>query len=139
MAKVLVNIDVDDLDRGVRFYREGLGLRVGRRFGKGTIELLGAAAPIFLLRKEAGHACPLRGPPAGATTSRHWTPVHLDFAVDDLEAAVSAGAGRPAPPAEGDISDPRLGQDGAAGQSLRATGCCLLQFRERGYDAITSG
>ena len=26
------SIDVDDLERGVRFYTEGLGLRIGRRF-----------------------------------------------------------------------------------------------------------
>jgi catechol 2,3-dioxygenase-like lactoylglutathione lyase family enzyme len=30
---MLVNIDVDDLERGIRFYTEALGLRVERRFG----------------------------------------------------------------------------------------------------------
>jgi len=33
MAGLLVNIDVDDLQRGVAFYTEALGLHVGRRFG----------------------------------------------------------------------------------------------------------
>ena len=50
---LLVNIDVDDLDKGTRFYCDGLGLTVGRRFD-GWIELIGAAAPIYLLPKASG-------------------------------------------------------------------------------------
>jgi catechol 2,3-dioxygenase-like lactoylglutathione lyase family enzyme len=41
---LLVNVDVDDLERGTRFYCDGLGLKVGRRFD-GWTELVGAAAP----------------------------------------------------------------------------------------------
>jgi predicted enzyme related to lactoylglutathione lyase len=29
---LLVNVDVDDLEKATRFYCDGLGLRVGRRF-----------------------------------------------------------------------------------------------------------
>ena len=47
---LLVNIDVDDLEKATRFYCQGLGLRVGRRFD-GWTELVGAAAPIYLLPK----------------------------------------------------------------------------------------
>ena len=53
VVNLLVNIDVDDLEKATRFYCDGLGLRVGRRFD-GWIELLGAAAPIYLLPKAAG-------------------------------------------------------------------------------------
>ena len=42
---LLVNIDVDNLEKGTRFYCDGLGLRVGRRFD-GWVELLGADASI---------------------------------------------------------------------------------------------
>src|SRR5688572_26669139 len=53
-ADLLVNIDVDDLDKAVRFYGEAFGLEVGRRFGEDAVEMLGAAAPIYLLRKPSG-------------------------------------------------------------------------------------
>src|SRR4051812_42697115 len=93
-AALLINIDVDDLRKGERFYCEGLGLRVGRRF-EGWIELTGASAPIYLLPKPVGSAVS----PASAgkrNYGRHWTPVHLDFVVADigkaLERALAAGA-----------------------------------------------
>jgi len=37
---LLVNIDVDVLDRAVRFHTAAFDLRVGRRFGAGGVELL---------------------------------------------------------------------------------------------------
>ncbi|MGH8501644.1 MAG: VOC family protein [Gammaproteobacteria bacterium] len=33
MVEMLVNIDVDDLDKAIDFYGRALGLRVGRRLG----------------------------------------------------------------------------------------------------------
>ena len=53
--ELLVNIDVPDLERAVHFYTTALGLHVGRRFGASGVELLGLAAPIYLLVKAAGH------------------------------------------------------------------------------------
>ena len=128
---LLVNIDVDDLDRATAFYTAALPLRVGRRFGGGFVELLGAAAPIYLLAKPAGgEGAP--GCPRGY--GRHWTPVHFDFAVPDLDAAVArataAGAALEAPAASrawgriAMLADP-FGH-----------GFCLLEFGARGYDAI---
>jgi predicted enzyme related to lactoylglutathione lyase len=32
---LLVNLDVDDLEKAVRFYSSAFGLKVGRRFGPG--------------------------------------------------------------------------------------------------------
>ena len=83
---LLVNIDVSDLDRAVAFYTEAFGLSVARRFGAGAAELSGWPVRVYLLRKAQGSA--------GARESlrryeRHWTPVHLDVVVDDLEAALS--------------------------------------------------
>ena len=50
---LLVNIDVDDLAKGIAFYEKALGLRVGRRFEFG-VELLGASSAIYLLVKDEG-------------------------------------------------------------------------------------
>jgi predicted enzyme related to lactoylglutathione lyase len=83
----LVNIDVDDVPKAVAFYGSAFGLKVGRRFESSGVELLGGPAPIYLLVKVSGTA-------AASTTrqvrnyARHWTPVHLDFVVKDIEAAV---------------------------------------------------
>jgi catechol 2,3-dioxygenase-like lactoylglutathione lyase family enzyme len=85
MVAVLVCIDVGDVERGVEFYTRGLGLAVGRRHRGEWVELTGAPVPLMLLASPAGSpAC------AAATRhyDRHWTPVHLDFVVEDLRAAV---------------------------------------------------
>jgi predicted enzyme related to lactoylglutathione lyase len=84
---LLVNLDVDDLEKAVRFYSSVFGLKVGRRFGDFGVEMLGSSAPIYLLVKAPGTL-------ASHTTSqrrsyeRHWTPVHLDFVVEEIEPAV---------------------------------------------------
>lgn len=133
MPSLLVNIDVPDIDRGVAFYTQALGLRVGRRLGAGCVELLGAEVPVYLLEKAAG----TRIGPAGGDTrryERHWSPVHLDMVVDDLDnaitRAVSAGAIR-----EGDIIDAPYGRLAMFADPF-GHGFCLLEFSDRGYDAI---
>lgn len=84
---LLVNIDVPDLDAAVRFYTTAIGLRVGRTFGAFGVELLGAGAPVYLLVKDEGTAA--AGPmDQRRTYERHWTPVHLDFVVEDMGRAV---------------------------------------------------
>ena len=80
-------IEVDDLDRGLRFYVDGLGLHVLRHLTPKWVELAGAQVPIHLLARpeptfETGEHV------LAKDFERHWTPVHLDFVVDDLEAAV---------------------------------------------------
>src|SRR5215469_8597337 len=82
-----VCVDVSDLEAGIAFYRDGLGLRLGRRLGSKWAEMLGAQAPIDLLSNEAG-TLPVPGGTATREYTRHWTPVHVDLAVDDIEAAV---------------------------------------------------
>jgi len=49
---LLVNLDVDDLEKAVRFYGSAFGLKVGRRFGAFGVEMLGSSAPIYLLVKD---------------------------------------------------------------------------------------
>ena len=130
---ILVNIDVDDLERAIRFYSEAFGLMLSRRLGAGAVEMLGSTAPVYLLEKPAGTAV---APAAGQTRdyARHWTPVHLDFVVDDIEAAadraIAAGATQEA-----------LTTTSAWGRlALMAdpfgNGFCLVEFLGRGYDEI---
>jgi predicted enzyme related to lactoylglutathione lyase len=136
MARLLVNVDVDDLEKAERFYTSALGLRVGRRFGGGGVELIGAEAPIYLLVAAPGTA-PFRGAQAVRDYRRHWTPVHLDFAVDDIEAAVAravaAGARVEVP-----IAQHEYGKLAVLADPL-GHGLCLLQLEGRGYDEIATG
>jgi catechol 2,3-dioxygenase-like lactoylglutathione lyase family enzyme len=52
--KLLVNIDVPDLNAAREFYCAAFGLTVGRRLGEGVLELIGGPAPIYLL-ETIGH------------------------------------------------------------------------------------
>jgi predicted enzyme related to lactoylglutathione lyase len=89
MPGLRVCIDVDDLDSGISFYTRALGLTPGRRAGHEWSELLGAPCVIDLLAKPPGTAALPSGTRGLRDYDRHWTPVHLDFVVDDLDAAVS--------------------------------------------------
>jgi predicted enzyme related to lactoylglutathione lyase len=88
VVELLVCIDVEDLERGIDFYSRGLGLAVGARRGPDWVELIGARVPVMLIANPAGSK-PSTGAVAGRDYRRHWTPVHLDFVVADLTAAVA--------------------------------------------------
>ena len=130
--RLIVNIDVDDLARGEAFYTAALALTEGRRWD-GMTELLGAEAAIYLLEKRSGSPI---SPVAPATRSyaRHWTPVHLDIAVDDLDAAVERAL------AAGAVQESARCDDVWGSIAMFADpfghGFCLLQFKGRGYDEI---
>ena len=134
-ARLLVNIDVADLPRAIAFYTQAFGLTTGRRFGDGGVELLGAETPIYLLVKAAGtHACSASG--QTRSYERHWTPVHLDFVVDDVPAAidraVQAGA-----VLEDEMRTANWGRIAHFADPF-GNGFCLLEFLNRGYDEIAS-
>jgi predicted enzyme related to lactoylglutathione lyase len=133
MPSLLVNIDVPDIDRGVAFYTQALGLRVGRRLGAGCVELLGAEVPLYLLEKAAG----TRIGPAGDDTrryDRHWSPVHLDMVVEGLEDAIMRAIAASAVQ-EGDIVEAPYGRLAMFADPF-GHGFCLIEFSEQGYDAI---
>jgi catechol 2,3-dioxygenase-like lactoylglutathione lyase family enzyme len=134
-VELLVNVDVDDLERGVRFYCDGLGLRVGRRFGIAAVELLGGGAPIYLLLKAPGSA-PFAKAATPRSYRRHWTPVHLDFVVPELETALARAEGAGATREEA-ISEHAWGRMALLADPF-GHGICLLQFRGRGYDEIAT-
>jgi predicted enzyme related to lactoylglutathione lyase len=84
---LLVNIDVDSLEKAIDFYRAAFDLKVGRRFGASGVEMLGSSAAIYLLAKMDGtQVSSLTA--QRRTYERHWTPVHLDFVVEEIESAV---------------------------------------------------
>jgi predicted enzyme related to lactoylglutathione lyase len=129
----LINLDVDELDKAIRFYAAAFGLSIGRRFGAFGVEMLGGPSPIYLLVKSAGT-------PASEVTAqrrsyqRHWTPVHLDFVVDDIdgavEQAISAGARLEQP-----IATHKWGKLALLADPF-GHGFCFIQFLGRGYDEI---
>lgn len=83
-AQLLINLDVPDLQAATAFYTQALGLTIGRQLGPGIQELTGACTPVYLLEK------PAESPPdVGRSYQRHWTPVHLDWVVSDLDAALA--------------------------------------------------
>jgi catechol 2,3-dioxygenase-like lactoylglutathione lyase family enzyme len=126
-------IDVDDLEKGIAFYTRGLGLRVGRRLGRKWAELLGATSPIDLLAEPAGSPAS-SGSPKKRDYGRHWTPVHLDFMVEDLDAAVAAAVAAGAV-LEGEIKERPFGRMANLADPF-GHGLCLLQLKGRGYDEL---
>lgn len=131
--ELLANIDVDDLEKGIAFYTEAFSLKVGRRFGREGVELLGMSSPLYLLVKAAGT------PAASGLTQardyrRHWTPVHLDFVVPDVESAVKAAMAAGAL-LEDPIETHKWGRIAHLADPF-GHGVCLLQFLGRGYDEI---
>ncbi len=130
MRELLVNIDVPDLERAIAFYRSALGFTLRRRlFAASVAEMAGGGCRLFLLEKPEGS-------PTGAgrrTYARHWTPVHLDIAVEDLDAAVAralaAGAVK-----EGDTGRAAWGSIAHFADPF-GHGFCLIEFTEAGYDA----
>ena len=133
MPGLLLNIDVPDVAAGELFYTQALGLTVGRRFGADFVELLGAPVPLYLLRKDAG----TRIGPAGGDMrryERHWSPIHPDYVVEDMDAAIAralaAGAVQ-----EGETCDAPYGRLAMFADPF-GHGFCLIEFNEVGYDAI---
>jgi len=130
---LLVNIDVPDLAAAERFYVAAFGLVPTRRFGDDAVELCGWPVRLYLLQKAPGT------PGAGGEPrryQRHWTPVHLDVVVEDIESAlaraVAAGA-----VAETDIRSKRWGRIVVLADPF-GHGLCLIQFVNRGYDEVAT-
>jgi predicted enzyme related to lactoylglutathione lyase len=131
---VLLNIDVPDVEAATTFYTAAFGLTVGRRFGADFVELLGWPGPVYLLTKQAGTFG------AGGDRrryNRHWTPLHLDVVVDDVDAAV-ARAVRAGAILEAPARDAPYGRIAMLADPF-GHGFCLLAFSAEGYDALLGG
>jgi catechol 2,3-dioxygenase-like lactoylglutathione lyase family enzyme len=126
-------IDVDDMERAITFYTGGLGLSTGRRYKNAFTEILGASSPIDLLLNAAGTR-PVAGSAAERSYQRHWTPVHLDFVVDDIDAAVARLVAHGAV-LEMPVNDRAWGRIAGLADPF-GHGIDLLQFTGRGYDEL---
>jgi lactoylglutathione lyase len=135
MPKLSINIDVDDLERGVAFYSAAVGLTPVRRFGGYVVELAGAEAPVYLLRKRSSTP-PFPGADALRDYGRHWTPVHVDFIVDDIEPALlralAAGAR-----AESEVASYEWGRMALMCDPF-GNGFCLIQLDASGFEAMAT-
>src|SRR5258708_24374370 len=128
---LLVNIDVSDIERAVAFYTKAFGLTVTRRFGADAVELSGWPARLYLLQKPEG------SPGAGSSLrryDRHWTPVHLDVVVDNIEAALAQARAAGAQ-AETEIRTAIWGKIVVLADPF-GHGLCLIEFLGPGYDEI---
>ena len=136
MIELRIAIDVDDMEKAIAFYTAGVGLTVGRRFDATWVELTGATSSIDLLGNPSGSGpCPCDSS-LRRDYQRHWTPVHLDFVVSDLESAVERVR------ALGGTLDREI-QDRDWGRMANladpfGNGFCLLEFRGKGYDALVA-
>lgn len=92
--RLLINIDVPELAPAIDFYCAALSLHCSRIIDEDVAELTGASSTLYLLRQATG-AQPATNI-AGRHYTRHWTPVHIDFVVSDIDEAakraISAGA-----------------------------------------------
>ena len=128
---VLINIDVPDLVAAVDFYTAAFDLTVGRRLGADAVELTGWLAPVYLLRKDAGT---IGAGNSARAYDRHWTPVHLDVVVDNIDTAL-ARALKAGAILEHDIRPAPYGKIAILADPF-GHGLCLIEFIGRGYDEI---
>jgi predicted enzyme related to lactoylglutathione lyase len=135
-TQLIVNIDVPDVRAAIAFYRDGLGFALHRTLFDGSVaEMTSGFGNIFLIEQPPDST-------AVADTSivrdyaRHWTPVHLDVAVEDISEAVSkalaAGATVAAP-----MSVNAFGKLAPMCDPF-GNGFCFIEFNDRGYDAVAT-
>ncbi len=137
-VQLLINLDVPDLEAAERFYTHGLGLVPGRWLEGNILELTSTTQTglkLYLLKKpEATQANPLH-PTLTRRYQRHWTPVHLDFVVENLDSALqqalAAGAKLETGP------DTQTWGKIASLSDPFGHGFCLIEFLNQGYDEIT--
>jgi predicted enzyme related to lactoylglutathione lyase len=134
MLAVHVYIEVTEAERGIAFYCEGLGLSVKRRLGPRWIELAGANLPVFLLTSQPAEVDLGRGRTAPRSYERHWTPVHLDFIVDDLDASVARLTGLGGT-LDRDVESREYGRIAYMADPF-GNGFDLIEFAGAGYEAV---
>ncbi|MGH6620027.1 MAG: VOC family protein [Alphaproteobacteria bacterium] len=133
MVVVHAYIEVTEASRGIAFYCNGLGLSVKRRLSPTWIELGGANLPIFLLSNRSSIA-DLGTRKVPRAYERHWTPVHLDFIVENLDAAVERLIGF-AGSLDREIKIEEYGRIAYMADPF-GNGFDLIEFSGGGYDAM---
>ena len=125
---VSVSIDVPSLEQGVAFYCAAFGFSKMSEPLPGVAVLHGLNIELCLLEKPAGSK-PSLNTDDRRKFERHWTPVHLDFHVDDLHASLqrveALGAKR-----EQVFENPEHGSAAFCGDPF-GHGFCLLERRSK--------
>ena len=133
--RIVVNIDVPDLRVGADFYEAALGLRLERILDGDVAEMVGASSVIYLLQKPAGSTANA-GSSVARDYARHWTPVHVDFVVDDLaeasRRALAAGARQESACVEW------LGSKCITFADPFGNGFCLIEFAAGTYESSST-
>ena len=130
-SRALINIDVPELQPAIDFYTAAVGVRLERVLDDDVAELTYGSSVIYLLCKPNGSgATPKNSHVRGF--GRHWTPVHVDFVVDDIDQAVArasaAGAKR-----ESERIDWR-GSKCVTFSDPFGHGFCLIEFARGSYE-----
>jgi predicted enzyme related to lactoylglutathione lyase len=134
VLEVHAYIDVADLERGIAFYCDGLGLSLKRRLSLSWVEPEGANLTVFLLGNRATTA-KLGGTQIRRDFGRHWTPVHLDFIVPDIDAAVARLSGLGAT-LDREVQQREYGRLANMADPF-GNGFDLIEFSGSGYDAVS--
>lgn len=135
MAGLLINIDVPDINSAITFYQNGLGLIFERFLTEQIAEFSFNGTKFYLLEKPSGSraAAPISDE---RVYERHWTPVHLDFVVENIveafEKALAAGA-----KADTEIATHAWGKIAVLSDPF-GHGFCLIEFLGRGYDEVVA-
>jgi len=87
MHTMSISIDVPDLEAAVSFYTKGLGFKEVKKAGANMFILDTGTIKVYLLQKAANSAS-TKFDTAPRNYARHWTPIHFDFDVVDLEKAL---------------------------------------------------
>ena len=128
--RLVINIDVPALEPAVKFYSSALGLKLKRMLDNDVAELIGGSVTIYLLQKSSGSA-PSRSVDPERKYSRHWTPVHIDFVVEDISKAatraINAGALKESECIEW------LGSKCITFSDPFGHGFCLIEFEQETY------
>lgn len=130
-TRALVNIDVPALQPAIDFYQAAVGVRLNRLLDDDVAELSYGSSVLYLLCNADGSGATPRD--RGVRDfGRHWTPVHVDFVVVDIEQAVArasaAGAKR-----ESERIDWR-GSKCVTFSDPFGHGFCLIEFSGDSYE-----
>jgi len=87
MSKISVCIDVSEMSKAILFYTQALGCELVNEADEYT-ELSFDGLKMYLACRESGSNPLIKGE-ASRSFERHWTPIHLDFHVTNIDQCVS--------------------------------------------------
>ena len=79
--KATVSIDVSDMKKAIEFYTQAVGCTLKKKYTDEWQVVSAGSLDIHIQQKDEGTVAAAE---CVRDYSRHWTPVHLDFIVDDI-------------------------------------------------------